>query len=158
MIQSLLSLAIFGSFVWFAIITAVLLYLFFLSESEEQGFIAFAAVIAYGVINYFWGNVPLQHLLDTKLILSYLGLGLIFAIVRTYFFGRELKGMAEKLDSHYIDKLKGNVFRWWFLFPISLIFWLVSDLFGDLWDYVWDKISNGFEYILKAGFNSKKTN
>lgn len=152
MVQSFLGLAIFGSFWAFLGISALLLYFMFVSENEEQGFIAFIAVVVYGVVNYFWGNVPLSHLLDWRIISSYLGLGFIFAIIRTYFFGRKL----EKLDDYYIGKLKGNVFRWWFLFPISLTVWVLSDLFGDFWNYIWDKISNGFEHVLRAGFNSKK--
>lgn len=149
--QTFLGLAIFGSFWWFAIISTLFIFLLFLSENDEQGLGASAAVIVYCVINHFWGNIPLSHLLDWRIISSYLGLGLIYAVIRTYFFGRKLDRMYES----DISDIKNNVFRWWFLFPVSLTYWLFSDLLGDMWDVISNRISNGFVYVLKRGFHSK---
>lgn len=152
MIQDLLGLAMFGSFLWFSVVTIALIALFFYAEYEEQGFIAFGGVVAYLIINHYWGNVPILHYITWTNIALYLGIGFLYAIARTYVYGRKL----EKFDNHAVDDLKGNVFRWWFLFPISLISWAISDLVGDIWDFIYDKVGNGFQYVMKAGFNSRK--
>lgn len=147
--DALLSLAIFGSFVWFCIFLAALLVAFFWAENVEQGGIAFVAIVAFATINYFWGNIPLFSYLNWTNALIYLAIGLIYAVIRTYFYGRN----STERDIHY---LKGNVFRWWFLWPISLLNWIVSDLIKDLWDWVYERFHGMFEYFFKLGQKSVK--
>lgn len=147
-----------GSFLGFAISTLALLVVFFWAEFEEQGYIAFFGVIGYLVINHYWGNVPVNNLLSVPLIASYLGAGLMYAIFRTYFYGRSIAKKNEKLDNKIIRDLKGNVFRWWFIWPISLICWLVSDFIVEAFEFMWDYIGCSFRKILTAGYNSKKKN
>lgn len=147
--EHLLSLAIFGSFMWFCIVLAALLITFFWSESVEHGGIAFIGVVAFLILNHFWGNVPVRDYISTVNVLIYLGLGLIYAVIRTYFYGRN----SSERDIAY---LKGNVFRWWFIFPISLISWIVSDLCRDLWNWVYDLFQGMFEYFFKLGQKAKK--
>lgn len=152
MFTFVLSFTIFGSFIWFCVLTLALLVFFFYAESEEEGFIATAAIACYLIVNHFWGNVPVFTYVSWSSVGIYLGAGFIFAIIRTYMFGRKL----DKLEDSYIRELKGNVFRWWFLWPVSLISWAVSDLAADVWNWVYAKVGNVFESILKAGFNSIK--
>jgi len=148
----LLSLAIFGSFIWFCIITGVFLLLLFISEGIRQGSLAFAATAGFLVVNYYWGNLPIAAIFNWKLISVYLLLGFIYALIRVYFYGRSQKGKEK--DFVYYD-LKGNVFRWWFIWPISLISWLASGLLADIWDWIYDRFEGLFKYFFELGRKSK---
>ena len=53
LLSGLTAFAIFGSWVWGAIIVGVVLIALFVSEVEEEGSIAFIAVLAFAVLNYF---------------------------------------------------------------------------------------------------------
>lgn len=147
--ENLLSLAIFGSFVWLCIFVAAVVVAFFWAENEEQGGIAFVAVVVFLIVNYFWGNVPVFNYVSWINGIVYFGIGLVYAVIRTYFYGKK----SDERDIHY---LKGNVFRWWFIWPISLINWAVSDLLGDLWNWAYDRFEGMFEYFFKLGNKSKK--
>jgi len=151
----LLSFAIFGSFLWAAVLLGILVVLLFVSEVTENGFLAFAAVAAFVAANHVAGNIPLIKLLTWSNAGLYFSLGLIFTVIRVYFYGRSqaLKGYKEVNYSY----LKGNVSRWWTIWPVALLKWLFSDLLKDAWDYIYSKLGKVFEWILEAGFNSGKT-
>lgn len=153
--QELLSLSIFGSFIGFIAATVVLFALFFYAEYEKQGFIALVAVIAYLVVNHYWGNVPLKSLVTFPNIAIYLGAGLVYAVIKTYFYGRSVAADGKTLNSA-IDDLKGHVFRWWFIWPVSLVSWLVTDFIVEGFELLWDNIGTSFRKILTAGYESKK--
>ena len=150
----LLSLAIFGSFWWAAVLLGILVVLLFVSEVTENGFLAFAAVLAFVACNHVAGNLPLLGLVTWTNVGIYFGVGLIFTLIRTYFYGRSqaIKGYA-KVD---FDYLKGNVSRWWSIWPVSLLKWLCSDLLKDFWNWIYDKFGKWFEYVLQLGFNNAK--
>lgn len=153
--QDLLALSMFGTFVGFVAATLVLIFLFFYAEYQEQGFIALAAVIAYVVLNHYFGNIPIKSLFTATNIGVYLGAGLVYAVIKTYFYGRSLA--AKEKDLKYaFDDLKGHVFRWWFIWPVSLISWLVTDFIIEGFELLWDNIGNSFRKILTAGYESKK--
>lgn len=153
--QELLSLSIFGSFIGFIAATVLLFVIFFYAEYEKQGFIALVGVIAYVIINHKWGNVPLQSLVTVPNISIYLGAGLVYSVIRTYFYGRSVAAEGGHLNQT-IDELKGHVFRWWFIWPISLISWLVTDFIVEGFELLWDNIGSSFRKILTAGYESKK--
>jgi len=50
-----------------------------------------------------------------------------------------------------IDSIKSNVFRYWFLFPISLTVWLFNDLFKDVFDVLYKFVGNLFNQIFLLG-------
>jgi hypothetical protein len=152
MIHGFLEFQFFGSFTWFLISAIVLLACFFIAELSEQGFVGTVAVAVFLALNYYWGNVPTMKVFTWPNVGIYLLLGFIYAVIRTYFFGRE----QSSISNYVIDELKGNVFRWWLLFPISLVVWTLSDLLENVWNLVYDICSNGFEYVLNIGYNSKK--
>lgn len=151
MIEKLTTLAIFGSFVWFCVMAGLLIIIFFWSENAKHGGIAFLGLVSFLIINYLWGNVPVKSFVTWPSVLIYLGVGLIYAIIRTYFYGRR----SRDRDSG-IYYLKNNVFRWWLLFPISLINWLISDLLEDIWDWTYGIFESTFEYFFKLGQKSTK--
>lgn len=153
--QDLLTLSMFGGFVGFVAATLVLLFLFFYAEHEKQGFIAFVAVVAYLIANHYWGNVPIKSLFSWFNVSVYLGTGLVYAVIKTYSYGRSVAADGGSLD-RAVDELKGHVFRWWFIWPVSLISWLVSDFIVEGFELLWDNIGNSFRKILAAGYQSKK--
>lgn len=170
--EAFLSIALFGSFVWWSIITAVLLIILFVYEVKENGYVAFGFVVAYLVVFYFWGNKDLGFLLDWKLLASYFGIGLLYSIIRTLILGSKKKTEIQEhinKDSWIKSKkdairykegqgrelrreLSGNVSRWWLMWPISLIVWTLSDLLSDFWNWLWKGFRKVFEAIFALGF------
>lgn len=136
--KELLDLAIFGSFIWFAIFASILTILLFLAEHEKNGFIATLAVLVFLGINYFWGNIDVVYTFTLRNVLVYLFIGFIYSLLRAYLAGRN-KTLEER-ERYLNSELKGNVFRWWFLSPISLVYWIASDLVGEVYDFVYDKL------------------
>jgi hypothetical protein len=153
MLESLQSFLLFGSFVWFWIITGILLICLFLSDIEEQGYAATTSLIIFLGLNYFWGNLDISQFFNFKLIGIYLLIGLIYSFIKTYFYARK-KGEDGR------EYIKENVFRWWGLWPISLINWILSDIIRDLYNLIYDKLSNLYNGIFNLGLksNGEKTN
>ena len=151
--MSLLSFAIFGSWVWAAIFAGILLILLFTSEALEQGFIALVSFVVFLLINHFWGNIPVFSYLTWVNIGVYLGLGFVFSIFRVFFYGRK---QAKTNSKPNLANLGGNVCRWWFLWPVSALVWILSYLAKTLWDFIYQLLGHGFEYILELGFRSAK--
>lgn len=148
---SLLEFLIFGSFVWTVIVFAILLILLIFSESLENGFIGFIGVLAFLAINHYWGNIPVTNLLTWRNAFGYLGIGIVFAVIRVYFYGVERASKGYNLE----NELKNHVFRWWLNWPFSLIHWIFNGLLRDLFDVIYDKIEGFFKYFFELGFNSK---
>lgn len=158
----------FGSVLWFWIFTSAFVISLFLSDIYENGYFAFGSFLVFLGFMHFKSNIDLLGFIQlywyTPLI--YLGIGLVYAMVRTYFYGRkpythwsfDKDNSPEKLKElkrvKLKSKLKGNVFRWWFLFPISFINWVLSDLLKDFFNAIYSKLRKVFEGILDMGINS----
>ena len=153
LLSGLTAFAIFGSWVWAAIIVGVVLIALFVSEVEEEGSIAFIAVLAFAVLNYFCGNLPLLKLVTWSNGLVYFSIGLLFAIVRIFFYGRKMAKDGKDFSTYY---LQGNVFRWWFIWPVALLKWVFTDLLGDFFEIIYDKLAHTFETIMRFGYDSVK--
>jgi hypothetical protein len=106
MLELLQSFTLFGSIIWFYVSVLALIWLLFYSDIEEQGFGAFFSFLIFIVVTYFWGNFNILSYFSWGLIGSYLGIGLLYSFIKTYFFARK---NGEK-GRRYI---KENVFRWW---------------------------------------------
>lgn len=161
MIETVLALSLFGHFAWFAIIiTAWIIGLFF-AEKEEEGWLAtIFTVIVLGTFQ-FEGTYQLASYFSWMVLGIYLGAGFVFSLVRTFLFARkeqtkflkrEAKIAKQKAEnpnawsSNYEKKsIVGHVFRWWFLWPVSFIAWIFTDLVKDLYDFVW-RYLKGFYY------------
>jgi len=171
--ETFLSIALFGSFVWWCIITATVLIIFFISELRENGFIAFGFAVTYLTLFYFKGNQDLGVFLDWNYLLIYLAVGLLYSIMRTLTLGIKKKNETQehinnrwhviktKKDAikykkeqrqELLKKLGGNVSRWWFMWPISLIVWVLQDLMADIWNWGWKLFRSIFEAIFNFGF------
>jgi len=164
MIQTILSLALFGSFVWALVAIIFLLITFFYSDIEENGYAATFVFVAVCVLFYFFGKETWHKfvaLLTFVNLVIYFGAGLVHAFIRAYFHGRnEMIKVNEdrkagKSYEHTIEKdIQGNVFRWWFLWPISLINWFISDMIKDIYDWIYKHMTKIFEYFLNLGIKS----
>ena len=141
----LIPFTLFGSGIAFGIMLVILFIVLVASDIEEAGEYAFVAFLIAIGLNYFWGTLPLLLLLTFKNALSYVFIGFIFSLVRTYFKGKELS--AKEKENF---RLKDHVFRWWFLFPISAINWIFRKLLRDLFNLIYEKISVVYNTIFNA--------
>jgi hypothetical protein len=150
-----------GSALYFWGLTAIFLILLFLADIKENGYYAFVYFLVFAFITRQWGTFDVIEIATWELVSLYFGIGLVHSLIRTYFFGRKEKGYvetdADKLDGinreveYRKGKLKGNVFRWWFLWPVSLTTWVFSDLLKDVYNFVYDKLSKLYENVLELG-------
>lgn len=134
--------SLFGSTVLFYAFLLILLFILFGAELNDSGVAAFLAFTVFVILNYFWGTAPILSLFTFKNVGIYITIGFAFSMLRTYFKGREL-GDEQK---QYFN-LKSAVFRWWFMWPISLLNWIFGKLLSDLFDWIYSKISSVFEYL-----------
>ena len=111
----------------------------------------------------------MDFLFDYKL-LGYLCIGMAFSIIRCYFYAKKERNNANKnIYSHTLEmdklkvlkdaknktlsELKGNVFRWWFMWPASLIYWIFSDIVSDIYNLIYSKVSKIYEKNSRKSFS-----
>ena len=163
--ETLLGITLFGSIFWGITSLILFLILCFWSDYERNGYFATFVFIVLGVLFYFWGKDTFKlfvSLLTFSNIALYFGTGLIHAFIRIFFHGRKEMMNVNKhrlQGSDYyeysIDRdIKEDVFRWWFLWPISLINWFIKDLVRDIYNWFYDKISHLFNFVLDLGVKS----
>jgi len=158
------SLLLFGSSLCFSLSLLALFIAFILADIYENGYSATVCAGIFIGLNYFWGGFAWLSIFTWASVGSYLFAGFLFSLIRTYFKGKEFKesresysrGTEEKelktgYDSYGNSKesfdLKGNVFRWWFLFPISALTWIFGHLFVDLWNLVYSKVEKMYQFL-----------
>lgn len=151
------SLVLFGSQIGFIIALVALFIAFILADVYENGYSATICALIFVGLNYFWGNLVWLSIFTWTTVGSYLFVGFLFSLVRTYFKGKEFnrdvfynqnKVLVDS-NGHRKDNfdLKGNVFRWWFLFPISAITWVFGHLVVDLWNFLYSKVEGLYNYL-----------
>jgi len=160
---------LFGSIFWTVVIILVLIGAFIWAEVNENGYIAIIFSFAIAVVLYLWGPDlwdKITSVVTLGMVFLYLGIGLFHSMFRTFVFARkkikkenqERGGFDIKLKSGWIANLKfdlqGNVFRWWFMWPISLLVWIFSDFIKDLYDWVYGKLKAMYEGIFDLGVKS----
>jgi len=149
----------FGSAVWFAVVALALLFMLFVSDVHENGFIATASVVIVIIGNYVWGNFPILDYISVTSIGLYLAVGFGFSILRTVFKGRELTAEYEEETNNYKNDwslaehkkkfdLKGHVFRWLFMFPVSMLTWFFGSICRDFWNLFYSKFGKMYERLL----------
>ena len=160
--DQILALTLFGSVTWAIIIGVLFLIIVLVSDYNENGWaitLSFAGLLTlFGI----WGSTPLWvvfPLLSWKFLAFYLTVGLGFALLRTYFYAKNYakrNSYSSKEDIMYDLKrdLGGNVFRWWFVWPVSFLIWVFGDLLVDLFEFIWPKIRGIFMVIASAGINN----
>jgi hypothetical protein len=175
---ALLSLTLFGSVLGFWLSVLAFLIICFISDAVEEGGWAFAGMVILGGMFYFWADIkPVLEFFTLISVSTYLLAGLVFSFIRTFLAARKLgkdtkdlirtkkeaKEQGKYTDEtqeyakdRFVDKLKGNVFRWWFMWPISLISWIATDLVVEVWDFLYSKISGFYKHIVDLGISSVK--
>lgn len=169
LLNSLPQILFAGSVLYFYLLTLLLFTIFFIADYHESGFHATAAFILFIVATSIWGTFePLEYFTWGKFGI-YIGIGFLYSLIRTYFYGKaplkyngyqsnvkedELKENIKSQIENRRTHLKGNVFRWWFLFPISFIDWVLTDLIKDVFNAVYKKLHKLYESILNYGLNS----
>lgn len=162
----LLTFTLFGSVIAFWSVVLLFVVIAFISENYKQGIPMFFITIGLVIAHQYKSNFNVLQYFDLANILIYLGIGFVFSLIRTYFYANRKKRKAlknyhndenlnkklEALKEDVKSDLKGNVFRWWFMWPASAIYWLVSDLIRDLWNSFYDKISKLFTGLVNLGF------
>lgn len=141
----LLSFTLFGSSLILGIVLAVLFIAFILSDLNESGTSATVCAALFIGVNHFWGNIPIFTLATLNYIGMYILIGFIFALVRTYFKGRELSDEKKQ----FYD-LRDSVLRWWFLFPFSMLNWIFGKLLVNLWNLLYDLTEKIFIKLFNA--------
>lgn len=182
LLNNLAEFTLLGSVSLFYAFTIIFILLLFVSELQENGWIALWSFGIFIILMSWQSNLEPIELLteDLYLIGYYIAIGLIHSLVRSYIYGRKRK--PERLEAiatrdkwfeenpdktpsgYYHDtnavkifddttysKLKGNVFRWWFLWPISLLTWIFSDLLKDVFNFIYDKLKRIFQAVVDAG-------
>ena len=147
MLEFLIPFTLFGNAIVFAGCLLMVFTLLIASEVHETFSGSVATVLVFLALNAWWGTMPVMKYITWQNALLYLIIGFIYSLIRTYAKGTELNKSPN--DKKYF-RLKDHVFRWWFWFPISLITWVFSDLFRDLFDFVYLKLSKIYEGIFNT--------
>lgn len=159
------NLILFGSGISFGIAAAILFIAFILSDIYENGYSATISLLVFIGLNYFFGNLLWLSVFTWMNVGAYLFIGFLFSLVRTYFKGKEfnvedkdgagagnIRYYNSKRENKKDFELKDNVFRWWFLFPISALTWIFGHLFVDLWNFLYSKVEKMYDWL----FDGKK--
>jgi hypothetical protein len=182
-IPSLTAFLLFGSLFWTLTIITVFIIACLIADLGKNGFYAFFAFILLGTTYYFWGHFKdVASLFTVGNIVCYLTIGFLYSILRTFVEGRKLgKRIAhlptleelkvaiiqsdkfrspqrvehkESYIEDYKTELKNNVARWWFLWWISAITWVLGDLLKDVWDTIYHWLNNFYNNILDYGIRT----
>ena len=164
--ELLLSLTLFGSIFWGIFFVAFFIIMCFVADISENGFLATFFLIVIGMLFYVFGKETWQDfvsILTVKNFVIYFSLGLIHAIVRVYFHGRKEMQQVnqDRIDGksyeHTIERnIREHVFRWWFLWPVSLIDWFIKDMIKDIYNWVYKQFSKLFDFIMDLVIKSVK--
>ncbi len=161
--EQLVIYTLFGNSILFIMSLAILFIALLISDIKESGVAATVFFVIFVTLNIFGGDLPILDYLTWGNVGLYVGIGLVFAIIRTFFKGKELTSKYKALDDNNYDKkgktlkeyksnydLKSSIFRWWFLFPFSVITWVCGSIFIDLKNFIYRKLGGVFETIFNA--------
>ena len=164
--EALLAITLFGSIFWAGFALTAFFIICFWADYKENGYVATVFFIALGALFYFFGKeawLLFISIFTWLNLLIYFGVGLIHAFIRIFFYGRNemIKLNEDRLSKmsvthqHKINRdIKSNVFRWWFLWPISLLNWFIKDIIHDIYNWCYDKLNRIFNVILDFGIKS----
>lgn len=142
---------LFGSILLGNILLIILLLILISSEKMKNGYIAFISLLIFMCIYHFWGQgeTIVQYITWTTFAM-YILIGFIYSLLRSFLYGVKNKSTPKE---YAIYDLKENVFRWWFMWPISLGYWIFSDCIRDIYNWLYTKLNFIFESVYKLGSN-----
>ena len=160
---------LFGSAVMFWISIIILIIVFEASDIYENGYVATLALSIFIFLTWKWSDFNIFTYATLTNVSIYLVIGFVYAGIKSLFLGKNIgKKMSDNDRGDYYDKhdtwtksnlhkkLKNNVSRWWLLWPVSLINWILSDLFKDVYNWVYDKIGGFFIYLFELGLKGSE--
>jgi hypothetical protein len=171
-----------GAIFWTWAVLIAFVVICFVADIAKNGFWATFALVLLGVTYYFFGAnhgyAILSHITAAPIV-GYLLIGLVYAVIRTYVEGAKLgkriindptyeqyiakRGTKDSISEYatrehkikvFKQELKDNISRWWLLWCISAITWLIGDLIKDVWDVVYRWMKNFFDYVLELGIRT----
>jgi len=170
--ESLLSglpqILLFGSVLYFYLSLLLIFCLFVWADLEESGYHAMGVFVSYLVVFYVWGAGGFFEIFTWTSVGIYIGIGILYSVIKTWFFGKkELKynGYTDDPSTDKIktnidgqieerrDDLENNVKRWILLWPISLITTILKDWLKQVWKWSWKNVKVIYEKILNMGLN-----
>lgn len=140
-----MELILFGVAVWFWLLVGILFITMVISEANENGWFSFIIfIIVCGLIGFF-GSIDLHIIWQMAwkiaiIAILYLVIGILFVAFRV-------------LDNLPIQ-FRNHVYRWWFNWPGSLFWWLMSDFIIAIGDSLYAILRQ----IYKAGVKSTPAN
>lgn len=160
----MLEYTIFNSVLLFYLFSLFLLIILFFTEVSRSYGIMIAAVIGYSALIYFDSNIDYKNIFKVQYIPIYIGIGIIWSFYKTYLFGKKRSSAINKIEAikgynknyeikNSKDKLRDLVVHWIVLWPLSLLRYIFSSLFKDLYNWIYKKVSfiynKIFDYALK---------
>ena len=91
--------------IWFSVMTGILLILFISSDVAENGYYAAVSFVVYLGFIYFLSNIEWSLYLTWELlyqVLIYLGIGIVYSFIRTVSKVYSLKSEFDKYVSFYV--------------------------------------------------------
>lgn len=157
LLESLLGIALFGSFLWFLLLVAAMIILLVSFEANESGTGATLSFIGFLALCHFGGALKeLTQYFSWGLLGAYLTVGFIYALIRFYGWGRKFRETDQKnrrLPS--FEEKRNNALRWWLNWPASIIWWTMSDLLRFIWNKIYSIASKTFDVVFNAGVGDK---
>lgn len=149
---------LFGSLTLTIILLAITVIVCIYSEYDKNGITAFLFVVGLVIVNYFWGTFNLMPYLTAFNIVSYLLLGILYSFIKTIFYGKHMKNSYpssckddDERNAYLMQDLKENILRWILMFPISLLYWIFSDLLIQLWDVIYKYVKRFYDWLFLLG-------
>lgn len=140
-----LTFTLFGSNLLFAAAIAIIIIAIIFSQAKEQGWYALVAVASGLLINQFWGDFPIAEYISWPKIGLYIVVGFVYSVIRTWAKGKKLSAEEKKTF-----KLQDHVYRWWLMWPTSLLVWSLKDLIKSIYDLIYAKLSKMYEKIFNS--------
>jgi hypothetical protein len=160
----LLKLSLFGSTICGLLVLALFILICFISEVNENGYIAFASFLAFLLSFYIFGKESWYILISffsIKALCYYIIFGWIHSFIRVYFYGRnQMKILNEDRKKgvsyeHRIERnIKDHILRWWLLWPVSLLSWFIQDMVKDIFNWIYQRVEKLFTFVLELGIKS----
>lgn len=146
---------LFGSIVYFWVFASIITIILLASEKYESWFWVVASILGFISVTHFLTDLDVESVLNGWNLLGYFVIGFLYAILRTFIWGRKTTPSKSEIPMSFYD-IKSKVIAWWTLWPVSIINWVLSDLISDVCSFIYDRFDKLFEYVFKLGLGKIK--
>jgi|AntRauMFilla1563_2_1112583.scaffolds.fasta_scaffold03221_4 hypothetical protein len=152
-LEILVGFTLFGSILNFWFLTVGSAIVLLISEKHNSWFWLIFIILGYLVLIQGGSNFDIRESFSPWYLLYYLIIGFIYALIRTYFHGNKITSKKDFDNKKY--GIKDKIIKWWVLFPLSFINWVLSDLLNDIMNFLYNRFDKLFEYVFKLGARNK---